>query len=628
MKRKLAAILAIDVVGYSRLMEQDEADTFERLRALRKELFELEIEKHHGHIFKLMGDGLLAEFASVVDAIECAVVLQREMALRNQGVADDRRIDVRIGVNLGEVIIEDEDRYGEGVNIAARLQQLAQPGSICVSGKVYDEVAGKLDLGFDFLGEQPVKNIARPVRIYCARVNGTRAAPYLLSKYRPKLAAVVVVLLVLAGIIGAIAWHWMRAPADPVLALPSGPSIAVLPFSNLSGDPSDAYFSVGLTEDIITALSRFSDLLVFARETTGRFTSGSVDPQEVGRKLKAQYVLLGSVRRSQNRLRVTAKLLDAEATQLWSESYDRDLTASNVFAVQDEITERIVGLVGSPDAPLLKPRIQEQLRTKRPNSLAAYECVLLSIWIYDAFKEEAHAQARDCLERAVAQLAPNYALAWAHLAQMYFEEYKYRWNLRPEPIERALAATKKALELDPQEQWAHYVEALILYVSEKDLDVFYAAAEQAVALNPNNAFILSDLGLWMVYSGRWERGKALVEKSMILNPLHQDWVHFAFFLDHYRKGEYREALAVQRKMNVPNNQGIQAGLAAVYGQLGDTKNAKATLDHILQVWPDFAADPRAWFVRRRFSVELLESLMGGLRKAGLQVPQPEQQKVP
>ncbi|HEY7749724.1 MAG TPA: adenylate/guanylate cyclase domain-containing protein [Aestuariivirgaceae bacterium] len=628
MERKLAAILAADVVGYSRLMEQDEAGTFERLRVHRKELFEPEIEKHHGHIFKLMGDGLLVEFASVVDAMECAVVLQREMAERNKDVADGRRIDVRIGINLGDVIIEGEDRHGEGVNIAARLQQLAKPGSICVSGKVYEEVVGKLDLGFDFLGEQPVKNIAKPVRIYCARLDGAHPTRSTVAKHRPNLTAIVVVLLMLAAISGATAWYWIRTSADPILALPSGPSIAVLPFTNLSSDPSDVYFSVGLTEDIITALSRFSDLLVFARESTGQFTGSMIDPREVRRKLGAHYVLVGSVRRSQDQLRVTAKLLDAkDGGQLWSQSYDRDLTASNVFAVQDEITERIVGLVGSPDASLTKPKIQEALREKRPNNLAAYECVLFSIWIYDSFKPEAHAQARDCLERAIAGPTANYALAWAHLGQMYFEEYKYRWNLRPEPIERALAATKKALELDPQEQWAHYVEALILYVSEKDLDVFYDAAERAIALNPNNAFILSDLGLWMIYSGRWERGKALVEKAVVLNPLHQDWVNFAFFLDHYRKGEYREALGVQRKMNVPNNQGIQAGLAAVYGQLGDTKKAKATLDHILQLWPEFANDPRAWFVRRRFSGELLEFLMDGLRKAGLQVPPQEQQEM-
>jgi adenylate cyclase len=620
MERKLAAILAADVVGYSRLMEQDEAGTFERLRAQRKELFEPEIEKHHGHIFKLMGDGLLAEFASVIDAMECAVVLQREITERNKSLADDRRIDVRIGVNLGEVIIEGEDRYGEGVNIAARLQQLAEPRSICVSGKVYEEVVGKLDLGFDFLGEQPVKNIVKPLRVYCARIEG-RAARFAPAKHSPKqaaIAAAVLLLLVVAG--GAIAWHWTRTQADPVLTLPSGPSIAVLPFTNLSDDPRDVFFSAGLTEDIITALSRFSDLFVFARESTRQFDSGSIDPRDVGRKLGARYVLVGSVRRSQDRLRITTKLLDAkDGDQLWSESYDRDLTAANVFAVQDEITERVVGLVGSPDAPLFKSKIQKELRAKRPDSLAAYECVYLSLWVYDTFKEEDHAQTRDCLERAVAQATPDYALAWAHLAQMYFEEYKYGWNPRPQPIERALTATRKALELDPQEQWAHYVEALILYVREKDLNLFYEAAERAIALNPNNAFILADLGLWMVYSGRFERGKALVEKAMVLNPLHADWIHFALFLDHYRKGEYREALGVQLKMNVPNNQGIQAGLAAVYGQLGDTEKAKAALDHILQLWPEFAKDPRAWFVRRRFSVKLLESLMDGLRKAGLEV---------
>jgi adenylate cyclase len=628
MERKLAAILAADVVSYSRLMEQDEAGTFERLRAQRKELFEPAIEKHHGHIFKLMGDGLLAEFASVIDAMECAVVLQRELTKRNEGLADNRRIDVRIGVNLGEVIVEGEDRYGEGVNIAARLQQLANPRSICVSGKVYDEVVGKLDLGFDFLGEQPVKNILKPLRIYCARTEGAPAARFTVPKLWRKRAIIAAVLLMLIGASGAIAWHWTRAQADQVLALPSGPSIAVLQFINLSGDPSDVYFSVGLTEDIIAALSRFSDLFVFARESTRQFGSGSIDPREVGRKLGARYVLLGSVRRSQDRLRITTRLLDAkDGDQLWSESYDRDLTAANVFAVQDEITERVVGLVGSPDAPLFKSKIQKELHAKRPDSLAAHECVYLSLWVYDTFKEEDHAQARDCLERAVGETTPDYALAWAHLAQMYFEEYKYGWNPRSEPIERALTAIKKALELDPQEQWAHYVEALILYVREKDLDLFYEAAERAIALNPNNAFILADLGLWMVYSGRFERGKALVEKAMVLNPLHADWIHFALFLDHYRKGEYREALGVQLKMNVPNNQGIQAGLAAVYGQLGDTEKAKATLAHILRLWPEFAKDPRAWFVRRRFSVDVLDSLMDGLRKAGLEAPPRSQQQV-
>jgi TolB-like protein/class 3 adenylate cyclase/Tfp pilus assembly protein PilF len=618
MERRLAAILAADVVGYAGLTERDEAGTFERLRAHRKELFEPEIERHNGRIFKLMGDGLMAEFRSAIDAVQCAAALQRGMAERNRGVRDNQRIDVRMGVNLGDVIIEGEDRHGEGVNIAARLQQLAPPGGICVSGKVYEEVEGKLDVDFDFLGEQTVKNIVKPVRVYRARIEGVRAPRIVASRRWAKSGAILLLFLVAIG--GAIAWNWPRPQADSVLSLPSGPSIAVLPFANLSGDKNDAFFSVGLTEDIITALSKFSDLLVFARETTRQFSGESVDPKEVGQKIGARYVLTGSVRRLQDRLRVTAKLLDAkDSGQLWSQSYDRDLTAADVFAVQDEITERVVGLVGSPEAPLLKPKIKEELRAKRPDNLEAYECVLLSIWIYDDFLAEAHARARDCLERAV-RLDPDYSLAWAHLGQMYFEEYKYGYNLRPEPIERALSATQKALTLDPQEQWAHYMLALIGYVRERSFDSFYSAAEQAIAINPNNAFVLADLGTWIAYSGEWDRGKALVAKAMKLNPLHQRWLYISFFLDHYRQGEYRDALEVVLKMNLPNNEGVQAGLAAVYGQLGETENAHATIAHILATMPGFASDPRRWFTRRRMPDALVESLMDGLRKAGLEVP--------
>jgi tetratricopeptide (TPR) repeat protein len=241
---------------------------------------------------------------------------------------------------------------------------------------------------------------------------------------------------------------------------------------------------------------------------------------------------------------------------------------------------------------------------------------MVSIWVYDDFKQEAHSRARECLERTV-EIAPKYALAWAHLAQMYFEEHKYGWNARPDPIGRARAAVRRALEIDPQEQWAHYVNSLILYTCELRFEPFYAEAERAIALNPNDSMVLADLGLWMIYSGAWERGRPFVEKATFLNPLHADWYHWAIFLDHYRKGEYREALDVQLKMNQPTNPGIQVGLAAVYGQLGETEKAWATRDAA----PKFFEDPRAWFVRRRTSDALLEPLMDGLRKAGIQVPQ-------
>ena len=630
MERRLAAILAADVVGYSRLMGADEAGTLNALKAHRRDLIDVKVAQYNGHIIKLMGDGMLMEFTSVVDAVACAVFVQLDMRRRNRDVSEEKAVNFRIGVNIGDVIVDDGDIYGDGVNVAARLEALARPGGICISRNVRDEIRGKLDLTLEDQGEVKVKNISRPVRAFHVLLDAK--AETLSSVDQPSRARggaafwsrQIVIGAVLLGIVilGSAAW-WRMAREDPVLALPGGPSIAVLPFTNLSGDPSNAYFSIGLTEDIIAALSRFSDLLVFARESTGQFSGELVEAREVGRKLGAQFVLAGSVRRSQDHLRVTTKLIDAEdGSHLWSATYDRDLTAAGVFALQDEITEKIVGIVASPEAPLFKSRIQKELGTKRPDSLEAYECVLLSIWVYDSFLPEAHARARECLER-VLKLVPDYSEAWAHLAQMYFEEHKYGYNLRPGPVERALAATQKALALDPRSQHANYVYALILYARERSFDPFYDAADRAIALNPNNAFVLADLGTWIAYSGEWQRGRALVEKSMKLNPFHASWLHISFFLDHYRKGKYREALETALKMNLPNNAGVQTGLAAVYGQLGEREKATATLDRILAITPGFAEDPRAWFVRRRIPAELVESLMDGLRKAGMNVPPAE-----
>ncbi len=615
MERRLAAILSADVAGYSRLMEQDEADTFQRLRAHRKELFEPEIEKHHGRIFKLMGDGLLAEFGSVVDAVECAAVLQNGMAERNDGVSEDRRIDMRIGINLGDVIVEGDDCHGEGVNIAARLQQLAAPGGICVSRTVFNHVKNKLALGFEAMGEHQVKNIAEPVSVYRVRLD--KGPARMTARRRPRRAAMAGGLVALIAIGGAIGWYWTRE--DPMLALPDGPSIAVLPFTNMSGDPGDEYFSDGLTEDIITALSRFSDLRVIARNSTFQFKGENVDVREVGRKLGARYVVEGSVKRSRDRLRVTVQLLDAgDGTLLWSETYDRDLTAADIFAVQDEITGRVAGSLGSSEAPLWKSEMQE-LRAKRTDSLEAYECVLLVPLFYESFSSDVHARARDCLERSV-KLDPNYSRAWSALAWIYIEEHKYAYNLRPEPLERAFAAAQRAVELDKRNQDGYYALAIINYLRKEDLGSFHALAEQAIDLNPNNATVIADLGLWMAYSGDWERGMPLVRKGVILNPLHPRWVFFAFLLDHYRKGEYREALTEGLKINLPENPGVQTGLLALYGQLGETEKARAKLDEIRASHPGIVDDPRAWFVKRRVSAELVESLMDGLRKAGLDVP--------
>ena len=342
--RRLAAILAADVAGYSRLMGADEEGTLERLKALRRELSDPKIEEHHGRIVKTTGDGLLVEFASVVDAVRCAVDVQREMAGRNAAVPAERRIEFRIGINLGDIISDDNDIYGDGVNVAARLEALAEPGGICVSRVVRDQVRDKLDVAFDDRGEQQVKNIARPVRVFDVRIAAETATPA------------------------------PDPPARASLPLPDKPSIAVLPFQNMSGDPEQEYFVDGMVEDIITGLSRIKWLFVIARNSTFVYKGQPIDVKQVGRELGVRYVLEGSVRKAGNRVRITGQLIDtADATHVWAERYDRAL--DDIFALQDELTISVVGAI----EPTLRQAEIERARRKRPDSLDAYDLYLRAL---------------------------------------------------------------------------------------------------------------------------------------------------------------------------------------------------------------------------------------------------------
>ena len=359
-ERKLAAILAADVAGYSRLMELDEAGTFERLKAHRVELVEPAIAAHRGSIFKLMGDGLLAEFASVVDAVECAVDIQRGMAERNAGLPEDHRIDVRIGVNLGEVIVEGTDRHGEGVNIAARLEQLADPGGICVSGKVANEVEKKLAFGFEPMGEQKVKNISEPIPAYRVKLDGVRAPakrkpaePAPANWARPLAAAMVL----LAGLVAA-GWYGFVRSAPTHVADAHVPSIAVLPFDDLSPDKSLGYLGDGVSEDIITMLSRFPDLSVIARNSSFVYKGKPVDIRQVGRDLNVDYALEGSVRKEADQIRITAQLIDTQTGKhVWAERYDK--TGKDPLALQDEVTGKIVGAMTGEKGQVKQGQYQE-----------------------------------------------------------------------------------------------------------------------------------------------------------------------------------------------------------------------------------------------------------------------------
>lgn len=442
MERRLSAILAADVVGYSAMMEQDEAGTFDRLKVRRKELFEPEIEKHHGRIFKLMGDGLLAEFTSVVDAVECAVSLQRAMAERNARVAEDKHIVVRIGINLGEVIVEGEDRYGEGVNIASGLQQLAEPGGIFVSGKVSKEVEKKLAFGFEPMGEQHVKNIAEPVfvfRVMIDRLPGPRVS----------------------------------IPAD--LPLHTKPSIAVLPFTNMSNDPEQEYFSEGITEDLITDLSKISGLRVVARNNVFTYKGKPIKVQKVAQELGVRFVLEGSVRKAGSRVRVTGQLIDSEdGAHLWADRFDRDLT--DIFAIQDEIAHAIVDQLKVK----LLPEEKKVLGQAPTENVEAYAYYLRGRQFLHRRSKSYLLLAKRMFAKAV-ELDPLYARAYAGIADC--DSFLFLHYNADVSIDGILATSAKALNLEGGLAEAHASRGLALSVRGRYPEAM-AEFDRAIALDP------------------------------------------------------------------------------------------------------------------------------------------------
>jgi adenylate cyclase len=392
--RRLAAILAADVAGYSRLMGVDEEGTLARLKALRADLIDPAIAGHHGRIVKTTGDGMLVEFASVVDAMRCATVWQRSMSERPAAQPRDSHIEWRIGVNLGDIIVDDDDIFGDGVNVAARLEAMAEPGGICVSGAAHDQVRDKLDIEFEDMGEQSLKNIARPVRAY-------RISPPVDAKAATPRAA----------------------PQAP-LPLPDKPSIAVLPFQNISGDPEQEYFADGMVEEIITALSRIRWFFVIARNSTFTYKGHAVDVKQVGRELGVRYVLEGSVRKSSNRIRVTAQLVEAATgNHVWAERYDRDL--ADIFAVQDEITERVVAAI----EPELYAAEQVRSQNKPPDRLDAWECVIRALSCIGLGTRDKTTEAEGLCRRAIA-IAPDYGRAHSLLAWALLRRTTWSGDLR------------------------------------------------------------------------------------------------------------------------------------------------------------------------------------------------------
>jgi adenylate cyclase len=578
--RRLAAIFAADVAGYSRLMGADEEGTLERLKALRRELVDPKISEHHGRIVKTTGDGLLVEFASVVDAVRCAVEVQQVMPDRNTGVAADNRIELRIGINLGDVIVEGDDLYGDGVNIAARIEALADAGGVLVSNTVHDHVRDRLPFTFKDLGEQRVKNIARPVRVYRVRDIGTSDRPSSL--------------------------------AQSSLPLPDKPSVAVLPFTNMSADPEQEFFADGIAEDAITALSRYPSLFVIARNSCFTYKGRAVDVKQVGRELGVRYVLEGSLRKSGTRIRVTAQLVEAETGKhVWAERYDRDL--ADIFAVQDEITEAVTIAI----APAIAEAEQQRAMRKPPDSLDAWAAYQRGLWHLgkatadNEFAEKFFQQAID--------LDPTFAggyrgLAWA---QMLSASQFQRRSLKEVQASAGVLA-RRAVQLDSADAEAHVCLSFWLF-REGDGPGAFAEAERALALSPNLANAHLAVGAALARLDRAEESLAPRETSIRLDPCGPQvmiaWDHLVATL--YRVGQYERLLDVAQHVirARPDHPPTYRWLAAALGQLGRTAEARTALEKAIAMGPasfDMYVRNRApWWSEKSY-----EHMLDGLRKAG------------
>ncbi|HUL05566.1 MAG TPA: adenylate/guanylate cyclase domain-containing protein [Candidatus Acidoferrum sp.] len=585
MERRLAAILAADVVGYSRLMEQDEAGTFERLRAHRKELFEPEIEKHHGRVFKLMGDGMLAEFGSVVDAVECAVALQRGIGDRNSGVADSRRIEVRIGVNLGDVIVEGDDRYGDGVNVAARLQQLAEPGSIYVSGKVAKEVERRLVLTFEPMGEQKMKNLAEPVQVYRVVADGSPAPVRSAVKQRRQASTATIVaaaalLLLLAGGIAAWLRPWEQGPAlvpSPAIQaeappLPDKPSVAVLPFANLSNDQEQAYFADGLAEDLMTGLSRLSGLFVIARHSAFAYKDQQLDLRKVGRELGVRYIVEGSVQRTGEQVRINIQLVDvATLAHLWAEKYDGSM--SDIFALQDRVTQSVVDALALKLTSSDQQALAGQHETAVP---AAYDAFLRGWDHYQRTTPADFVAAVPCFEQAIS-LDPSYSRAEAALALVYFRSYDQGWaGSLGMTADAAFDRAREHLELASARptSTSHQVAGNI----SRDRGWYDDAIKEfqaAIALDPSDSWSYAYLAYSLIYAGRAAEAETQLEIGRRLDPHFPPLFVFYRGLAQFEQNRIAEAAvtlqeAVQRN---PDDPWPFAYLAASYAYLGREKEA-------------------------------------------------------
>jgi adenylate cyclase len=622
-KRKLTAILSADVEGYSRLMSEDDEATVRTITAYR-EVIAVVVQKHRGRVVDSPGDNILAEFASVIDAVSSAVEIQEELRVRNAELPEDRKMEFRIGVNLGDVIHEEERIYGDGVNIAARIEGLAEGGGICISRTAFDQVRNKLKLGYEYIGEHSVKNIAQAVRVYrvltepedVGKVIGEKMAP-LKQRWKLALAAVVFVII---GAIGVTLWNTYFRPLSVEVAsvekmafpLPDKPSIAVLPFDNLSGDPKQEYFSDGLTEEIISALSSVPKLFVIARNSTFTYKGKPVKVQQVSEELGVRYVLEGSVRKSGDEIRITAQLVDAlTGHNLWAKSYDRNL--SDIFAVQDEITKEII------TAMQVKLTAGEEVKAaaKGTNNLEAYLKYLQANELINQINPESNALGKQFAEEAIA-LDPEYASAYKALARAHMQSALLGSSKSPkQSLMKALELMQKAIVLDDTYAEAHSLLGFLFSMTGKH-DKAVAEGEHAVTLNPNSAFTHAVLGLILRFEGRHEESIPEYKQAIRLNPIPPSFYTYGLGLAYCFTEQYEEAITWGEKSvrQWPNSLYAHLILTVIYNSLGRDEEARTEAAEVLRINPKFSVEK--WAKRLTYKNQAdNDFLISALRKAGL-----------
>jgi TolB-like protein/class 3 adenylate cyclase/Flp pilus assembly protein TadD len=617
-KRKLTAILSADAKDYSRLMGEDELATVETLKQYRQLMREL-IEKYSGRVVDSPGDNVLAEFGSVVDALECAVTIQKDLREKNSQLPENRRMEFRIGVNLGDVIDDEGRIYGDGVNVTARVEGLAEAGGICVSGIAFDGAKNKLNLGYEYLGEHIVKNIAEPVRVYKV-LSEPEAAGKVIGEERPirrRWAAIAVALIVVLGALAV--WNfYFRAPPVEVASiermafpLPDKPSIAVLPFVNMSEDPKQEYFSDGLTEEIISALSRVPKLFVIARNTTFTYKNKPVKVQQVSEELGVRYVLEGSVRKARDRVRVTAQLIDATTGHhLWSERYDR--TMKDIFALQDEITKKIITAM---QVKLTEGEIA-RVYAKGTENLDAYLKFLQGRKHFFRLNAEYFVLARRYFEEAIA-LDPEFASPYSFMGQLLLEESRRDLKSPQKSIGKAFKLAQKVLALDESLYTGHVLLGQI-HVHKKEHEKAIASFERAVALAPNYFASLFWLGMALSFAGRPQEAIPHLERAIRLDPLDPSFGLFGLGDAYTQMERYEEAITVLKQAlhYKPDYYSARLRLAICYATVGREEEANAEAAEVLRLNPNFSV--RKFAERNPISDKAAkERYIEALRKAGL-----------